>query len=107
MPIYVVKAGRRRRKKKPHSRTKSKQVADRSHAKKRLNERYGVNMNRRTRLAIETAIKKGQAKPSEYGYSTNTRDVYENVVPGHPEIPVVFSHKTNSPVTSLKRKKKK
>jgi len=106
MPIYVVKRGRRRRKKKTHSGTRPKQIADRSHAKNRLNKRYNLKMNRDTRLAIERAIKSGQAKPSEYGYSTNTRDVYENVIPGHPEIPVVFSYKTNSPVTILERKKK-
>lgn len=106
MPVYVVKRGRRRKKKKPHFGVRPKQIADRLHAKNRLKQRYGVDMNRETRLAIELAINSKQAKPSDCGYSTNTRDVYENVVPGHPEIPIVFSHKTNSPVTSLERKKK-
>lgn len=103
MPIYVVPVGRKRKRKKKrlHSGVKPKQYADRVHAKRRFRERYGVDMNRKNRLAIERAIKSGQAKPSECGYLTNTRDVYENVVPGHPDIPVVFSYKTNSPVTSL------
>lgn len=106
MPIYVVKRGRRRKKKKPRFGVRPKQIADRLHAKNRLKQRYGVDMNRETRLAIELAINSKQAKPSDFGYSTKTRGVYENVVPGHPEIPIVFSHKTNSPVTSLERKKK-
>jgi len=51
------------------------------------------------RLEIKRGIKNHQAKPSSTGHSSKTRKVYENVVPGHPEIPVVYSHKTKRPVT--------
>jgi len=101
VPTYVVKTGRRRKKrrKKLHSGVTPKQHADRTHSKNRAKNRYGIDLNREMRLAIKKAVESGQAVPSDCGYSTRTRDVYENVVPGHPDVPVVYSHHTKSPVT--------
>ncbi|MBW6441613.1 hypothetical protein K0B04_01725 [Patescibacteria group bacterium] len=101
MPVYVYKPGRRRKKKrkKLHSGVTPKQYADRSHSRIKAEERYGIELNRPMRLEIKRAIENHQATRSTVGHSTQTRVVYENVVPGHPEIPVVYSHRTNSPVT--------
>lgn len=105
MADNVGKSGRRKKRKKPHSGLRPKQYSDRTHAKRRLEERYGIVMNRETRLAIERAIKSGQAILSDDGYNTKTRSVFKNVVPGDPDIPIVYSFKTGSPVTCLENKK--
>ncbi len=103
MAVRVKKRGHG--KKKLHSGVTLKQYSDRAHTKKRLEERYGVKMNREMLLAIKKAIKSGQAVFSDEGYQTKTRRVFKNVVPGNPDIPVVYSFKTDSPVTVLNKKK--
>ena len=101
MPIYVAKSGGRRRKKD----AVSKKQIDRWHCAKRVAERLGIPYTDQMRKAIIGAIREGKGTLVEK--SSNTRTIWEGVVPGYPSVMVVYSNSTREIVTMIWRKKKK
>ncbi len=92
--------GKKRRNKENLS---DKKKADRLHCTRRFMERFGIHYNGEMRRRILRNIWDGKGifvkKP------TNTRTVWKGVVPGYPDILVVYSRSTKEIVTVLDGKK--
>jgi len=93
VPVYVVK-GRRGRKKRD---------IDRKHCANRAEERFGLVYTDYLRKEIVKSIREGRA--TFVCRVTRTRSFYDDAVPGHPEIRVLYSKSTGEIVTMLDKRK--
>lgn len=96
MPVYVVK-----HKRKGCFDVVSKKQIDRWHCEKRVAERLGVPYTKRMRNAILRAIRENRG--TCLGQLTNSRFVWKDVVPGFPDIRVIYSKSTHEIVTLLEK----
>ena len=88
-----------RRKRKGRSPYGEKKVADRSHCTRRFMERFGINYTGELRNLILSNIR--EQKGTFVKKLSNTRTVWKKVVPGHPDILVLYSSSTKEIVTVL------
>ena len=93
MPVYVVKKRSRRK----------KRDIDRRHCANRAEERFGLVYTDHLRKEIIKAIREGRA--TFVCRLTRTRSFYDDAVPGHPEIRVLYSKSTGEIVTMLDKRK--
>ena len=95
MPTYVVKRGRRKGDRK-------KREIDRMHCRNRAEERFDLVYTDSLRKKIIENIRKGRAIFVEK--VSRTRSFFDNAVPGHPEIRVLYSKSTGEIVTMLDKR---
>ena len=93
MPVYVVKSRGK----------KKKRDIDRKHCANRAEERFGLVYTDYLRKKIVKYIREGRA--TFIRRVTRTRSFYDNAVPGHPEIRVLYSKSTGEIVTMLDKRK--
>lgn len=96
MPVYVVKPKGKRN----NGRVSKKQI-DRWHCEKRVEDRLGVPYTEEMRCAILKSIR--ERRGTYLGKLTNTRSVWKNVIPGFPDIRVIYSKSTHEVVTLLEK----
>jgi hypothetical protein len=93
MPVYVVKRRRHRDWDVVPMKAKYKE-----HCERRFAERTDIpHYSKRMRTEILSSIREGRGVFVKK--TTNSRTVWKNVVPGHPEVYVVYSNTTKEIVT--------
>jgi len=97
MPIYVEPLGK---KKTNRNRRLPKKLGEREHARKRALERYNIELTRKLRLGAVKNIQTGKGICLEV--QSNRVSVWKNVVPGYPDVPVVYDNKRHEITTVLK-----
>ena len=78
----------------------TKKQIDRWHCERRVAERLGIPYTKKMRDAVLSAIRENRG--TFLGKLTNTRSVWKDVVPGFPDIRVIYSKSTHEVVTMLK-----
>jgi len=92
-----------RKKRKGQSPYDKKKVADRLHCTRRFMERFGIHYTGELRHLILRNIR--EQRGIFVKKLSNTRTVWKRVVPGHPDILVLYSSSTKEIVTVLDGKK--
>ena len=94
MPVYVVNFRKRRNK------LRKKKNAQKEHFKNKILERFGVVCTEKLRDSVTRAIREGTGTQVEK--KSNRISFWKDVVPGHPEIIVVYDKYRHQPVSALK-----